>query len=68
MTKHDYWLKPIFILLGIFGFLILMIEGMPSAFPTVSWSTMNPTIIEIMPWLIALGLTIAVLVYIWGRR
>jgi len=64
----EYWLKPIFILLGVFVFIALLVEALPTAFPDVSWSTINPNVIAVLPWLIAFGLGLFVLVVVTSRR
>ena len=65
---NDAWLKPIFITLAIFMVIVLLMQGLPQAFPDVSWSEINPTVIEVMPWLVVLGMAILALVYIMGRK
>lgn len=67
MKSWSYWLKPIMIVLAIFAFVIFLINLDTMSFQSVSWSTINPIVIEIMPWLVALVLVVAVLVYIWGK-
>lgn len=64
MSRKIPWLTPIMIVLALFAFLILLIEGLPNAFSSVSWSTMSPTFIEIFPWIIALGVALATFVYV----
>lgn len=68
MGSQSYWLKPLMIILALFAFIVLLLEGLPQAFPDVPWSEINSTVIAIMPWLVAFGLGIFVLYYVAGRK
>jgi len=59
---HDWWLKPMFMLLGIAIIVALLIVGLPAAFPSVTWSEINPKLVSFMPWIIVIG--IGTLIYV----
>jgi len=65
---EEYWLKPIFIVLGVFIIIALLILGLPQAFPEVEWSSINPTIIAILPWIVVFGVALFILVVVIGRK
>ena len=64
---HDWWLKPMFMLLGIFIIVaLLIILDLNDAFPSVAWSEINPKLISFMPWIIVIG--IGTLIYVMVVR
>lgn len=60
------WLKPIFIVLSIFAVVYLLITLGTSW--DVTWTDMNPTILQLLPWLCALGVGLYVFIKIVGGR
>jgi len=65
--SQSYWLKPLMIVLGLFVIVAFLIY-LPDILPSVSWAEINPTIISLLPWLVALGVGLFILVYILGRK
>lgn len=63
-----YWLKPIMIVLALFAFIILLMNLDTMSFMNVSWSSINPIVIDILPWLVALGLALFVFMYVYWRK
>lgn len=63
---NDYWIKPIMIVLAIFAFIVLLLN-LGSTW-SVTWSDINAIIIPLLPWFVALGLGVFVLVYVMGRH
>ena len=61
-----YWLKPIMIVIAIFAFVYFLIILEKSW--GITWTDINPTIISLLPWLVALGLGISILVYIMEKK
>ena len=60
------WLKPIFLVLGIFAFVyFLMILGTSW---DVTWTDMNPTLLQLLPWLVALGIGLFTFVKVVGGK
>ena len=61
-----FWLTPIFIVLAIFAFVVLLINlGTTWG---VTWTDMNPIIIDILPWVCALAVCLSVFVYVTRRK
>lgn len=63
---NDYWLKPIMIVLALFAFVYLLMT-LGSSWD-VTWTDINPTIISLLPWLVALIIGLSVFVYIMGKK
>ena len=62
----DYWLKPIFIVLAVFAFIVLLMNL--GSMWNVAWSSVRDIMIELLPWFSALGIGVFVLVYVMGRK
>ena len=65
--RTEDWLKPVMLLVGIFAFVyFLMILGEAGYFG-VSSDMYNP-IINVLPWLIGLGMCVLTVVFVLRRR
>jgi len=68
MTNMDKdWLKPMFFVLGFVAFIMLLLN-LNQIFPDISWSTLNPQIITIIPYIILFGIGLIALAYITQRK
>lgn len=68
MVAEDYWLKPVMLTLGICAFVMLLIILEKGAvFPGVEWTAINNTVIGLLPWLIAFGVALSVLIAVTRR-
>lgn len=69
MANGD-WLKPIMIVLAIFIFIVLVMELGKVDPPLwgVDWDGIRDVMIDLLPWLVGLGVGVFVLVYVMRRR
>jgi len=61
------WIRPVFM---VFGIIILVIFALlvPSNFQGLDWITIRDELIDVLPFLVVLGLGIGVLSIFYGRR
>jgi len=63
----DDWIKPVFL---VFGIIVIVIFAMlvPSNFQGLDWTTIRDELIVFLPFLVALGVGLSVLMLVKGRR
>ena len=66
--RNEDWLKPTFIILGVLVLVMFLMWGMPVVAPSVDWSNINIPIVSLLPWFIILGIVLATLAYMLGRK
>jgi len=62
---YSNWLSPIFLVVGIVTFILVLLTLGTSW--SVNWSNMSPTIISILPWLVAFSVALYVIRYMTKR-
>jgi len=66
MGGYSEWLKPIFLVLGVFAFIVLLINLGDDTWGT-NWTAMSPKIISLLPWLVAFCIGLYIFHYVVGR-
>ena len=63
--RTEDWLKPLFIVIGIFAFVYFLMLMNDAAF-FGSWDVSS--VISVLPWLVALGMALLTITYVLRRR
>ena len=66
--RNEDWLKPTFIILGVFVLVMFLMWGMPVVAPSIDWSNINIPIISLLPWFVAFGAVLVTLIFVLRRK